>query len=70
MLFACGTRSLSFPVSQALSFHCLVSGGISYDVNQILKGDYSSDDDRELAQGLADGAPASKVAQQNHWWWD
>ena len=44
-----------------------VSGGISYDVDQILRSDYSRDNDRNLAKGVEVGAPA---ADQQHWWWD
>ena len=44
-----------------------VSGGISYDVNQILDDDYLSDSDDELAKGLELGAPAANI---KHWWWD
>ena len=44
-----------------------VSGGISYDVEQILGSDYSADGDLELAKGFDVGTPG---ADQKHWWWD
>lgn len=44
-----------------------VSGGISYDVDEILRSDYSADGDQKLAQGLSAGAPG---ADKGHWWWD
>jgi len=44
-----------------------VSGGISYDVDQILGSDYSPEDGQELSKDLAGGAPD---AEQKHWWWD
>ena len=44
-----------------------VSGGISYDVNEILRSEYSVDGDSELARGLDAGALGAK---NEHWWWD
>ena len=44
-----------------------VSGGISYDVNEILRSEFSTDGESELAQGLDAGALGVK---NEHWWWD
>ena len=48
-----------------------VSGGISYDVDQILGNEYTLenklDSEQSLASGVKNGAPD---AQQKNWWWD